>query len=142
MADYVERNSLRDAELATGVAYEAVRKFVKRETEHPNPRSVRGFTRLFWRERGLVFVAESGEEAPVLWASELRAIFPKGREQALADVGTLFELAGRHPDELPASSPDVKRWLTRLIEAEYRNELPYRKPRRRGGRGKGKPDGE
>lgn len=142
MADYVDRNSLRDAEQVTGVAYEAIRKFVKRETEHPNPRSLKRFTRLFWRERGLVFVAEGGEEAPVLWASELRAIFPEGREQALADAARIFGLAARHRDELPASAPAVERWLVRLIEAEYRNELPYRKPRRQGGRGKKKRDGE
>lgn len=141
MVAYVDRTSLRDAELATGVAYEAVRKFVKGDTEHPNPRSLRAFTRLFWRERGLVFVAEGGEETPVLWATELRAIFPEGREQALADAARIFELAGLHPDDLPATAPAVQRWLMRLIEAEYRNELPYRKPRRRGGKPKQPPGG-
>lgn len=135
MKEYVQRTSLRHAEAATGVGHEAIRKFVEGETERPHGRSIRAFTTLYWWERGLVFVSESGgAEAPVFWASELRAIFPGGKAQAIADTDRLFELAERFPDEVPGTSPGMKLWLSRLIEAEYRNELPYRKPRRQGGR--------
>jgi hypothetical protein len=137
MKDFVEGTSLRHAEAVTGVGHEAIRKFVDGETERPHSRSIRTFTRLYWRERGLIFVAESGgTEAPVFWASELRAIFPGGKAQAIAEVRRLFELAERFPDEIPGTAPAMQLWLSRLIEAEYRNELPYRRPRRQGGRGR------
>jgi hypothetical protein len=140
MKDFVAETSLRHAEAVTGVGHEAIRKFVDGETERPHPRSIRAFTRHYWKERGLVFVAESGgTEAPVFWASELRAIFPGGKPQATADVRRLFELAERFPEELPGTTAAMLRWWSRLIEAEYRNELPYRKPRKQGGRGR--PDG-
>lgn len=141
MKEFVDRSSLRHAEAVTGVGHEAIRKFVEGETENPHPRSIKAFTRLYWRERGLVFVAESGgTDAPVFWASELRAIFPGGKPQALAEVRRLFGLAERFPAEAPDTAAAMERWWTRLVEAEYRDELPYRKPRRSGGRGKPKGD--
>lgn len=137
MKEFVDRTSLRHAAAVTDLGHEAIRKFVEGSTEKPHPRSIRAFTGLYWRERGLVFVAEAGgSEAPVFWASELRAVFPGGKAQALADVRKVFELAGRFPDELPDTAPGAERWLVRLVDAEYRNEMPYRRPRRRGGRGR------
>ncbi len=134
----MDRTSLRDAEAATGVGHEAIRKFVEGETVNPHPRSIKAFTSLYWRERGLVFVAEAGgTEAPVFWASELRAIYPGGKRQADADVRAIFALAERHPEELPGTAGAMKRWWMRLLDAEYRNEMPYRKPRR----GRGPPEG-
>ncbi|HEX7240022.1 MAG TPA: hypothetical protein VF263_07135 [Longimicrobiaceae bacterium] len=142
MKEFVDRTSLRHAKAVTHIGYEAIRQFVEGETEQPHARTLRAFTVLYWRERGLVFVAEAGgSEPPVFWSSELRAIFPGGKEQALADARKLWELAGRHPDEIPATSPAFRKWVLRLIEAEYRDELPYRKPGRRGGGG-GKKSGE
>ncbi|HEX2091368.1 MAG TPA: hypothetical protein VHG28_03160 [Longimicrobiaceae bacterium] len=133
MKEFVERHTLRDAETITGVTHEAIRKFIEGETERPHPRSLRAFTVLYWRERGLVFLAEAGgSEPPVFWASELRALFPGGREQAVADVRKVFELAERFPDEIPGTAAAMSRWWMRLIEAEYRNELPYPRPHRRG----------
>lgn len=136
MKEFVQGTSLRYAEAVTGVGHEAIRKFVDGETERPHGRSIRAFTTLYWKERGLIFVAETGgTEAPVFWASELRAIFPGGKPQATADVRRLFELAERFPEEVPGTLAAMQRWWSRLIEAEYRNELAYRKPRRQGGRG-------
>ncbi|MEW5928361.1 MAG: hypothetical protein AB1941_12915 [Gemmatimonadota bacterium] len=143
MKEYVQRTSLRHAEAATGVGHEAIRKFVEGETERPHGRSIRAFATQYWRERGLVFFAEpGGTEGPVFLASELRAIFPGGKAQALADVRRLFELAERFPDEVPGTSPAMQLWWSRLIEAEYRNELPYRKPRRQGGRARPRDGGK
>lgn len=139
LKEYLERHTLREAEEATGIGHETIRKFVEGETETPHPRSRAAYARLYWREKGLVFVAEeTGVEGPLLWATALRTIFRGGKEQARADVEKLFELAGRHPGELPPSAAAMRRWLLELIEAEYRDAMPYRKPggrKRKGGGG-------
>lgn len=133
--EWLERHTLRDAEEVTGVGHETIRKFAEGDTGNPHPRSRAAYSRLYWREKGLVFVAEeTGTEGPLLWATALRTLFPGGKEQAVADMEKVFELAGRHPDELPASAAAQKAWLLQLIEAEYRNAMPYHRPGRRGGR--------
>jgi hypothetical protein len=142
MKELVDRTSLRHAAALTDLGHEAIRKFVEGNTEHPHPRSIKAFTLLYWRERGLVFVSEAGgPEAPVFWASELRGVFPGGRAQALADVRKVFELAERFPEELPGTAGEIRGWMLRVIDAEYRNEMPYRRPRRQGARGRAGPKG-
>lgn len=131
--EFVHRYSLRHAEYATGIGHETIRKFIEGETKVPYPRSRAAYTRLFWRERGLAHLAE--DEVPILWATDLRAIFEGATlEEAKAEVRSIFA-AARERGTLPPSAAKLESWILRLLEAEYGDGLPYRKPRRRPGPG-------
>jgi hypothetical protein len=61
---------------------------------------------------------------------QLKNLLPAERDKAQEIVDLVFELAARHPDELPDQAKDIRAWLGKLLNAEFDAEAGQ-PPRRR-----------
>ena len=64
---------------------------------------------------------------------QLKTMLPPDRDRAQEVVDRLFELAARHPDELPDEAARLKEWISKLLNAEFDAEARQPPPRRRKG---------
>lgn len=124
LRDWVDERNLRDAEKETGIGHEGIRKFIDGSTQRLHNRTRKAYTALMVREQaraaalaeqlaeGLV---EQGDSLP----AELRMVLPPGLEAGLAALEKIFELAARHPEELPACADEVRAWNERQVRLEY-----------------------
>lgn len=134
----VVQHGLRAVGDMIGRGHEQVRKFVKRETQDPQERTRKAMAELYLDYHG----ARGGvAERPVerLTPRELRSVLSPGLTAAQGEVRRIFELARRHPDEVPATASALERLLLAQLREEYAESasLYAAQPRRRGRKPKG-----
>lgn len=134
MAEMVLEHGLRRVGEMIGRGHEQVRKFTRGMIAVPQDRTRKAMAELFLRHN---VQSSRVAEAPVVRLSspELRSILPEGMEAATSTVRKIFELARRHPDELPEHAAVLERHLVKQLKEEYRQPGAYTRPRRRGGTG-------
>lgn len=113
-----------------GMGHETVRKFITRTTEQPHPRQREKYAAFFLELHpgGYVEATRTDDRARPL--PQLKRLLPPERGEAARALDRIFELAGRHPDELPEQADAVRGWLQRLLAAEFDAELRYTAGRR------------
>jgi hypothetical protein len=102
-----------------GTSKETVRKFVERQTGDLRRSTERKFQELFRMHNpgGVSAFVKEHTAAPAL--PQFRDVLPDGLEAATAELRKIFELARRHPGELPPSAARVEAALLRHLHAEY-----------------------
>ncbi|HEX5726231.1 MAG TPA: hypothetical protein VFX98_12240 [Longimicrobiaceae bacterium] len=123
MADLVLKLGLRHVGEMIGRGHEQVRKFVNGSIQRPQERTRKAMAELFLRYHQPAYAAER----PVarLAGPELRSLLPEGLEAAGAVVRAVFDLARRHPDELPPEAAALEKHLLRQLKEEYREAAVY-----------------
>lgn len=95
---------------------ETVRKYVEDITGRPHPATLQKFADLFFAHYPAGVVRERpAERTP----RQLRTVLPPGPDAASAVVEKIFELAGRHPAELPPRTEELRTWLLSVVHTEY-----------------------
>ena len=122
-----------------GVGHETLRKFATGRTRQPHPRQRELYGAKFLELHPSGYVREKRVDGQPRALRQLKMVLPPDPEQAAAVVERIFELAGRHPDEVPEQAEAVRAWLRRLLNAEFDAEARYRHGRRPPG---GAPRGE
>lgn len=127
MQKMVDRWSLRYVEAVTGIGHETIRKFIEKDTEHPHPRSIEAYTRLYWQQQRTGQVSENTSNGlPLVPVLELRRILPDGLPEAVAALKAIFDPDSPNPSEAAA----LEKWLLRLIDSAYGAGPHYQKGKR------------
>ncbi len=120
---------------AWGIGHETLRKFAIGETAQPHARQLELYGTKLLELHPSGYVRETRVDGRARALEQLKMVLPPGRENAQEIVDRLFELAARHPDELPDGTERVREWLLKVLNAEYDAEVQF-VPRRNGGRRK------
>ena len=126
----------RGAQAATGLSKEALRKFVEGESSpHRSTRQTLG--ELFLRTHPGGSMWKTSKDGAWQLRVQLIELLSAGEEAARAEVAKIFELAGRFPDEVPASAGQVHEWMDLQVQGEYwgrryLDSFGVRKRRRKG----------
>lgn len=102
-----------------GLAAETLRKFAERITKDPHKRQLELYGSKFLELHPSGYVQEEPVDGKPKALSQFKLVLPAGREKAQEIVDRLFELAARHPDELPDEAAKIRDWLSKLLNAEY-----------------------
>lgn len=139
VSELCARITYRAAAARTGVSKTALQKIVNGETQ-PNHSTRQRLGALFqelYADGSMWKRTLDGE-----WEIRVRLIelLPAGEETARAELAKIFELAKRHPDEVPASVDQVHEWVDLQVRGEYNAErsLDAIGRRKRAPKGQGK----
>lgn len=108
----------RGAQAATGLSKEALRKFVEGESS-PNRSTRQALGELFLKLHPGGSMWKTSKDGAWQLRVQLIELLPSGEEAARAEVAKIFELAGRFPDEVPASADQVHEWMDLQVQGEY-----------------------
>jgi hypothetical protein len=112
-----------------GLAPETLRKFAEGITQDPHKRQLQLYGSKFLELHPSGYVQEKPVDGRARALPQLKNLLPADRAKAQEIVDRLFELAARHPDELPDEARDIRAWLGKLLNAEFDAEAgqPARK---------------
>ena len=119
---------------AWGIGHETLRKFAIGRTKQPHARQLELYGTKLLELHPSGYVREKRVDGQARALEQLKMVLPPGRENAREIVDRLFELAARHPDELPDGAERMREWLLKLLNAEYEAEaqfIPHRGGARR-----------
>lgn len=128
--ELVDRYTYRGVADRLGMGHETLRKFILRRTEQPHPRQRERYGALFLELHPGGYVEETRTDGRARPLPQLKRLLPPERDEAAAVLERIFDLARRHPDELPEQADAVRAWLQRLLAAEFEAELRYTAGRR------------
>jgi hypothetical protein len=110
---------------AWGLGHETLRKFATGRTRQPHPRQLELYGTKFLELHPSGYVREKRVDGRARALEQLKMVLPPGRENAQQILDRVFELAARHPDELPDAALRMQEWLHKLLNAEYDAEVRY-----------------
>ena len=113
-----------------GLGHETLRKFITGTTGQPHPRQREMYGAFFLELHPGGYVEETRTDDRARPLPQLKRLLPPRREEAAEVLARIFDLAARHPDELPEQADAVRAWLQRLLAAEFDAELRYTAGRR------------
>lgn len=125
VAEQARLHTYRPVAAEYGLAAETVRKFAEGITKRPHRRQLELYGTKFLELHPSGYVREKRVDGSSQALPQLKMTLPPGRENAQEVLDRLFELAARHPDELPEQAAEVRRWLQKLLDAEYDAEARY-----------------
>ncbi|HEV3050975.1 MAG TPA: hypothetical protein VGX50_11725 [Longimicrobium sp.] len=128
--EMAELYSYRGLATRLGMGHETVRKFITRRTELPHPRQREAYAAFFLELHPGGYVEATRTEDRARPLPQLKRLLPPERGEAAAVLDRIFDLAARHPDELPEQADAVRAWMQRLLAAEFDAELRYTAGRR------------
>jgi hypothetical protein len=107
------------------MGHETLRKIATGRTAQPHPRQreLMGAEFLALHPGGYVRETTVDERPRAL--KPLKMLLPADHEEAAGVLDRIFELAERHPDELPGQASAVRAWMRRLLDAEFEGEARY-----------------
>jgi hypothetical protein len=113
-----------------GMGHETLRKFITGNTVQPHPRQREKYGAFFLELHPGGYVEETRTDGRARPLPQLKRLLPPERGEAAEVLDRIFELAGRHPQELPEQADAVRSWLRTLLAAEFDAELRYTRGRR------------
>lgn len=114
-----------------GLAPETLRKFAEGITKDPHKRQLELYGSKFLELHPSGYVQEKPVDGRARALPQLKMMLPADREKAREIVDLVFELAARHPDELPDEAAKIQEWLAKLLNAEFDAEAGQPQRRRR-----------
>lgn len=133
MAEQATLRRLRPLAKDYGLAPETLRKFVEGYTRRPHKRQIELFGTKFLELHPSGYVREEPVDGRARALPQLKNLLPADPERAQEVVDRLFELAARHPDELPGEALKIREWISKLLKAEFDAEAGQPPPRRKKG---------
>lgn len=132
VAEQARSRRLRPLAKEYGLAPETLRKFAEGITRDPHKRQLELYGSKFLELHPSGYVQEEPVDGKPRALPQFKMVLPAGREKAQEIVDRLFELAARHPDEVPDEAAEMRAWLGKLLNAEYDAEAgqPARKRRK------------
>jgi hypothetical protein len=107
------------------IGHETLRKIATGRTARPHPRQRELMGAEFLEVHPAGYVREAaGDERPRA-LKPLRTLLPADPDQAAGVLDRIFDLAQRHPDELPVEAAAVRAWMRRLLDAEFDGAARY-----------------
>lgn len=130
MAEQAKVHTYRPLAQSWGLAPETLRKFAEGITKDPHKRQLELYGSKFLELHPSGYVQEKPVDGRARALPQLKVMLPADREKAQEIVDLVFELAARHPDELPDEAARIREWLGKLLNAEFDAEAGQ-PPRRR-----------
>jgi hypothetical protein len=114
-----------------GLAAETLRKFAEGITKDPHKRQLELYGSKFLELHPSGYVQEKPVDGHARALPQFKNKLPAERERAQEIVDLVFELAARHPDELPNEATWMREWLSKVLNAEFDAEAGQPRRRRR-----------
>jgi hypothetical protein len=135
VAEQARLRTYRTLATEWGLAPETLRKFAEGITKDPHKRQLELYGSKFLELHPSGYVQEKPVDGRKRALPQFKLLLPPDREKAQEIVDLVFELAARHPDELPDEAAKMREWLGKLLNAEFDAEAgqPPRKRRKDGG---------
>lgn len=108
-----------------GMGHETLRKFVTGRTAQPHPRQRELMGAEFLQVHPSGYVREKTVDGRPRPLGPLKLLLPPDRDEALEVLDRIFDLAERHPDELPGQAAAVRAWMRRVLDAEFDADMRY-----------------